>query len=403
MRTSICYGVDCAATTRRWEGDYTLDYNYQANIWGTYSSNRIYLADSFYQPLLDYVPMARRAAAAKNCSGLSFIGHIGPFGTAGTLAGISNGQFRGDMGIQSNGVFVSINFVLHWEMTRDIAFLRSIAFPFVRDVFGLYKCLLHRRLDGSYIDLSDSDNECDPPGTFVGGFDPRCTKPNVADANAFIRRIAAALPSMADALNEPIDSAWADVAQHLVPLAVHGGVFTLCDVTNSTDRDAAATPNASFRGPFAPDCNGTASGWFGWPGEAVTLNDTREVLETAQRTLAAAALWSQGNSLCSIFASAARVGLSVDDIVPHFHRAIAPCVPNKTSGSPNAVGVTCTLPNGVVFQEGGGLEIVGGAEFVNSLLVQSIVAHDGSGESYITLLPWVSRQGGVGGFQHNVI
>ena len=36
----------------------------------------------------------------------------GPFGTAGTLAGISTGQLRGDMGIQSNGVFVAINFVL---------------------------------------------------------------------------------------------------------------------------------------------------------------------------------------------------------------------------------------------------------------------------------------------------
>ena len=64
----------------------TLDYNFQASIWATYSSNRILLADSFYQPLLDYVPMARRAAAEKNCSGLSFIGHIGPWGTAGTLA-----------------------------------------------------------------------------------------------------------------------------------------------------------------------------------------------------------------------------------------------------------------------------------------------------------------------------
>ena len=39
-------------------------------------------------------------------------------------------------------------------MTPDLSFLRSVAFPFVRDVFQLYQCLLVKRRDGSYIDLS---------------------------------------------------------------------------------------------------------------------------------------------------------------------------------------------------------------------------------------------------------
>lgn len=282
------------------------------------------------------------------------------------------------MGIQSNGVFVAINFVLHWEMTRDIQWLRSVGFPFVRDVFELYKCLLHRREDGTYVDFKDSDSECDPDGTFPGGLDPRCMRPNVADANAFIRRIAAALPSMAAVIDAPADPVWSQVAQQLVPLPTQDGAFTVCEVTAN---DTKATKVG------APPCNGTASGWFAWPGEAVTLNDTAAMLQTARRTLIKSKLWAQGNSLCSVYAAAARVGLSMEHYLPQFHAAVAPCVPNHMTGNPNAAGVTCTMPNGVVFQEGGGLEIAGGAEFINSMLVQSITSHDGSGDSYIALFP----------------
>ena len=120
---------------------------------------------------------------------------------------------------------------------------------------------------------ADSDSECDPPGVFPGGLDPRCIKPNVADANGFIRRIAAALPSMARTLGAPVsttsrlddftfflllrfcsdgavsqvDPEWAEIAQRLVPLPASGGVFTVCDV-------------GSTGGALAPPCNGTASG-----------------------------------------------------------------------------------------------------------------------------------------------
>ena len=84
---------------------------------------------------------------------------------------------------------------------------------------------------------------------------------------------------------------------------------------------------------------------------------------------------------------------SYDAFMPKFRDATKACVPDRASGQPNAAGVTCTMPNGVVFQEGGGLEIAGATEFVASMLLQSISAHDGSGESYITLFKaWNASQ-----------
>ena len=276
-------------------------------------------------------------------------------------------------------------------MTRDISFLRSTAFPFVRDVFLLYQCTLHKLTGGGYVDLADSDTECDPDGFFPGGYDPRCKKPNVADANGFIRRIAAALPDMAMAVGAPVDPQWAEIAQRLVPLPVslgdeHTRVFTVCD-----PRSAESSTTESAGQEPAPPCNGTASGWFGYPAEAVTLNDSAALLATAGRTLLKADLWAQGNSLCSIFTAAARVGMPVEAFLPQFREAVRPCVPDRRRGNPNPAAKTCSLPNRVVFQFGGGLEITGAAEFVNSMLIQSISAHDGSGDSYIVLFPAWNR------------
>ena len=70
-----------------------------------YSANRVDLATSFFQPMMDFVPKARRAAGYKNCSALSYAAHIGPFGFASADSGMSQGAEHGDLGFQDNGLF----------------------------------------------------------------------------------------------------------------------------------------------------------------------------------------------------------------------------------------------------------------------------------------------------------
>ena len=36
------------------------------------------------------------------------------------------------------------NFVLHWEHTHDLLWLKTTGFPFLRENFALYQCLLER-------------------------------------------------------------------------------------------------------------------------------------------------------------------------------------------------------------------------------------------------------------------
>eukprot|EP00660_Eupelagonema_oceanica_P010417 gene10417-4949_t len=116
-------------------GDYTLDYNYAASWWGTYSSNHVELAAPQYEPLLDYAPAARRAAERYGCAGLHSPPHIAPWGHAATLGPSP----WGDLSLHWSGVLSAVNFIAHWEYTRDVSFLRTRALPFCRDVLAFYQ------------------------------------------------------------------------------------------------------------------------------------------------------------------------------------------------------------------------------------------------------------------------
>ena len=186
--------------------------DYMASYWGAHSSNHPELVTPYFKPLMDYYPLGMRSAAAKNCSGLSLPSHIGPWGFAGTLGDAYQDNGSGDFGQNMDGVFSATLFVLHWESTHDITFLRSTGFPFCRDTLALYQCLLHRTPDGGYVNLRDTIGECGFHGYFPGGDDPACMLPNVDYVNSFIRRIAAALPSMAMALGVAVDPQWKDIA-----------------------------------------------------------------------------------------------------------------------------------------------------------------------------------------------
>jgi hypothetical protein len=234
-----------------------------------YSSNRIDLATSFFQPMMDFVPKARRAAGYKNCSALSYAAHIGPFGFASADSGMSQGAEHGDLGFQDNGLFAGMNFVLHWEHTHDLLWLKTIGFPYLRDNFALYQCLLEKLPDGTYVDVKDSDTECSATGQYPGGWNTRCKRRSFGMAVAFVKRAGAVLPEMARALGVPIDPQWVDISHNLVSPPAFNGTFASCD--NET-------------GKF-PECNGALTSWAIWPGEVVNLDDSAELIAQGLKTV----------------------------------------------------------------------------------------------------------------------
>jgi hypothetical protein len=355
-----------------WSGDYTLDYNFQANFWGMYSSNRVDLASSFFKPMMDFVPKARRAAGYKNCSALSFAAHIGPFGFASADSGMAQGDEHGDLGFQDNGLFAGMNFVLHWEHTHDLLWLKTTGFPYLRDNFALYQCLLEKLPDGTYVDTKDSDTECSTTGHFPGGWNTRCKRKSFGMAVAFVKRAGAVLPEMARALGVPVDPEWADISHNLISPPAFNGSFSSCD--NET-------------GKF-PECNGALTSWAIWPGEVVNLDDSPELIAQGLQTVRTNDGFTCNNCFDNSFNAALRVGMELEELLPYLYAVLQPCSGKQMRTTADM----CMLENGIPSVPGG-VEVMGALEFISSMVMQSVTRHGvyGGTRYYTTLFPAINR------------
>jgi hypothetical protein len=238
--------------------------NFGANYWGVYGSNRLSLAESQYAPLLAYRPRAEANARAYGVDGaLHFGPHIGPWGMDSTL-GPSPG---GDMGLHWAGVMSALNPLQHWEFTLDRKFLAEVAFPFCRDTLAFYIQWMRRpqpSAGGEWRNDRDSD-EC------MRTNESSCYSPNLLYPNAFIRRLAHALPRMATALGVAPDPVWAEIATHLVAMA-HGpcaaGAPGAANHTVWLDSDTASPPTG-FRQPLGDGQGMAGLLWPVYPGEVL--------------------------------------------------------------------------------------------------------------------------------------
>ena len=61
-----------------WQGDYTLDYNYQAPFWAAFPTNHVDLADSYDAPILRCMDRGRGLAKEIHSQGLVYYTHLAP-------------------------------------------------------------------------------------------------------------------------------------------------------------------------------------------------------------------------------------------------------------------------------------------------------------------------------------
>eukprot|EP01051_Picozoa_sp_SAG22_P017504 SAG22_NODE_2718_length_2284_cov_1.748284_1_plen_258_part_10 len=210
------------------------DYNYQAAYYGIFSSNRVEIADAFYQPLLDYAAsgQAEQEATRHGCPGTyHFPSHIGAFGFDTTLAAMRwddnqgcPGDEYGSLCISWNGIFSSLPFLWRWEYSRDIDMLRT-HFPFLKKLVEYWSCHLTNTTaaDGAFHDHKDCGWEC------CGGTGPGkegAGNPNIVGSSdpimtiALLPRYYEVMTDIAHALGEAPDPRWAEIAGGLAAPSV---------------------------------------------------------------------------------------------------------------------------------------------------------------------------------------
>ncbi|MFC7645200.1 hypothetical protein ACFQX6_34580 [Streptosporangium lutulentum] len=141
------YGIWATTDSPQFSGDMHLNYNFVANFYGAYSSNRADLALPYYDLILAYVPEARRRAqqdltrvnpsyissrfpSGGMSSGLLFPVGIGPFGST------ADDNYHQQVG---NSLFTASQFVAYYDYTQDRNFLSTKSYPFMKEVAAFFK------------------------------------------------------------------------------------------------------------------------------------------------------------------------------------------------------------------------------------------------------------------------
>jgi alpha-L-fucosidase 2 len=136
-----------------WNGDFTLNYNYEAPFYLAGPTNHTELADSYDKPIIDWLPKAQALATTRGWTGAYYRVHIGP---------LPNGSADGNEWNQKScGAFAASVMLMHYYYGgRDAAYAKKI-YEVVKQVAIFWQSYLV--LDGArYVIKDDAQHEGDP-------------------------------------------------------------------------------------------------------------------------------------------------------------------------------------------------------------------------------------------------
>nr|WP_062339743.1 discoidin domain-containing protein [Herbidospora sakaeratensis] len=336
------FGIWATTDYPLWGGDMHLNYNWIANFYGVYSSNRPELALPVFDLVSAYLPEARRRATQDLRRVNS--GYVnGRFPSGGVPSGVlfpvgiaPNGSTADDNYHQQvgNSLFTATQYVAYWQYTRDQTWLSQRGYPFMKEVVTFFQHWL--QLENNRFNLYSGPHE----GTWA--------RNSSADLG-MLRTLLATTIDASTRLN--VDSGsratWQDMLNRLAPIprTTHNGVqvFALGDPGTLSDGRA-----------IRPGDN-TVNLEFVHPGEALGINGPAADRQVAIQTLDAMNSWGQDNSFPKVFTQAARVGYPAQSLIDRLKTQIT----NRS-----AANLRVTDPHH-------GLEKSGTVEAINSLLLQS--------------------------------
>jgi hypothetical protein len=223
-----------------WNGDYTLNYNFQSPYYGVYSDNRPELAEPFFDAIDSLMELGKRRASKISWSkgskgfsgneiddfgvgnfgsttimpggyrGIEFPGHFGPFGVHDWT----------DRGQRSNAVLTATTYIDRVEYTGDQIFMKTKAYPFLVSVLDFFEDYMIKQNSSTAKDgyIWTSPDDCSME---------RCLgAPDAAEFNPIVtmgclHRVLTSTLSYSLQLN--VDShrrtLWSDILAHLPPLA----------------------------------------------------------------------------------------------------------------------------------------------------------------------------------------
>lgn len=309
-----------------WQGDYHLNYNFQAPFYLVYACNQADLSLPFFQPVMDWMPQARDFARERGWKGVHYPVSIGPWGSCSYSP-------RLDLGQRSNAAYASLNFIWYWQYTRDREWLKATGYPFLREVAAFWEDYLKLE-EGRYVIHNDSIHE-------GSGNDS-----NPILTLGLLRNLFQHLLPMSEELGVDADrrAKWRDILARLsaFPLQERG-----CKTVFRYSEKGTAWWN-----------DNTLGIQHIFPAGAIGLDSDPKLIEISHNMINAMNRWADYNGFSSWYTACARVGYDPKVILA---RLRAECDQHS-------------FPNGLLYYGGGGIESCGGFLAINEMLLQS---HEG--------------------------
>jgi alpha-L-fucosidase 2 len=273
-----------------WNGDYTLNYNYETPFYAAFPTNHVELSDSYDKPVLDWLAQAQAEATSNSFSGAFYRVHIGP---------LPNGS--GDTNTwnqKSCGAFAATDMLMHYYFTMDLAYAAKI-YPALEQLSIFWQDYLKK--DGDrYVIENDAQYEGDAyPQT------------NGVMSLGMVRFLLQGSIDISTALSMDASqrAIWQDRLAHLsaFPTFVRDGktVFRFTEVGLDWN-DSNAIGNQHI-----------------YPASQIGLGSDATLLQTAQNMISAMARWGDGNGTDTFYPAAARVGFDPASILTHLQGFIA--------------------------------------------------------------------------------
>jgi hypothetical protein len=324
-----------------WNGDYHLNYNYEACFWGLYSSNKIELTEGYDTPLMDFIPAAREAARRKlNCRGLYSPVGLGPKGLSTLKDENDDVTYWGQ---KSNASYAAVNMLMRFYSTYDLEYARKTAYPYLKETGAFWEDYLVFK-DGRYWVINDCIHE---NGFAFGWGSDHSDDCNSLLSLGLIRMVFRGLLDMSRELGDenPAAEKWRHILEHLspYPVQVRNGKTVFRYTESGMDW-----------------CDGNSLGIHHvFPAGGVGLGSEAELLEIARATLIEQSRWEDFNAFPTFYAAAARLGHDPAEILERLNAEIR----------------KHAYPNLYIYFGGGGIECCSGVPVcINEMLLQS---HEG--------------------------
>lgn len=258
-----------------WNGDYTLNYNYESPFYMAFPTNHVELADCYDKAVVDWVPKAQAEASANGWTGAFYRVHIGPLPNGSSDTQVHNQK--------SCGAFAATDMIMRYYYTRDIAYANSV-YNTLKQIATFWQNYLS--WDGSrYVILNDAQHEGD-----------QYPQTNGIMSLGLVRFLLQGVIDMSTDLN--VDSSqraiWQDRLSKLsaFPTFTRNGqtVFRYTEVGRDwNDGNAIGIQHI-------------------YPGSQIGLGSDSGLLQIARNTVSQMARWVDNNATPTFYPAAARVG-----------------------------------------------------------------------------------------------